>query len=215
MEVDNQLKILLNILNPFFLKMDCEITIDVDAYSHKVYDANHIHCSDGRVSLPIDISKQLDNFMESISSDLDQEIEDTDVYSYYIKINPENRTLEVLANYTVYGLDGPYEEEMVAQESCDKFKEQGAVDTVRFDFSGGGDSGYIEDTGYDKNNNRFNLFDTAENEGYRILSNFPGWEINEGSSGVLVFHLNEGRLALEFTWNTEESGEEEQGTWKY
>jgi len=215
MEVTKNLKTLLNILNPFFSKMDCEITFDVDAFSHQVHGGNYLYCSGGRVSLPIDISKQLDNFMESISSDLDQEIEDTDVYSYHIKINPENRTLEVLANYTVYGLDGPYEEEMVAQESCDKFKEQGAVDTVRFDFSGGGDSGYIEDTGYDKNNNRFNLFDTAENEGYGILSNFPGWEINEGSSGVLVFHLNEGRLALEFTWNTEEVGEELQGTWKY
>jgi len=215
MEVTKKLKTLLNILNPFFSKMDCEITFDVEAYNHQVNGGNYVYCSGGRVALPIDISKELDNFMESISSSLDQEIDDSEVYRYEIKINPENRTVEVFAHYTVYGQDGPYEEEMVAQESCDKFKAEGAVDTVHFDFSGGGDSGYVEDTGYDSKDNRFQLFNEAENDCYHILGNFGGWEINEGSSGFLVFHVNEGKLTLEFTWNTEEVGEELQGTWTY
>lgn len=215
MEVTKKLKTLLNILNPFFSKMDCDITFDVDSYSYQVHGGSHVYCSSGRVALPIDISKELDNFMESISSSLDTDIDDSEVYSYEIKINPENRTLQVFANYTVYGQDGPYEEEMVAQESCDKFKSEGAVGTVHFDFSGGGDSGFVEDTGYDENNNRFSLFKIAEDDCYNILSNFGGWEINEGSSGFLVFRLDEGKLDLEFTWNTEDSSQELQGTWTY
>ena len=215
MEVTKKLKTLLNILNPFFSKMDCDITFDVDAYSYQVHGGSHVYCSSGRVALPIDISKELDNFMESISSSLDTNIGDSEVYSYEIKINPENRTLMVFANYTTYGLDGPYVEEMVAQESCDKFKAEGAVDTVHFDFSGGGDSGYVEDTGYDSQNNRFQLFSEADDDCYRILQNFGGWEINEGSSGFLVFRLDEGKLDLEFTWNTEDSSQELQGTWTY
>ena len=215
MEVDKKLKTLLNILNPFFSKMDCEITFDVDGYSHQVHGGNYVYCDGGRVALPVDISKELDNFMESISSSLDQEIDDSEVYRYEIKINPENRTLEVIAHYTVYGQDGPYEAEMVAQESCDIFKDGGAIDTVHFDFSGGGDSGYVEDNGIDAEGNPQNLFKKAEDDCYSILENFGGWEINEGSSGFLVFHVNKGKLTLEFTWNTEEVGEELQGTWTY
>ena len=60
MEVTKKLKTLLNILNPFFSKMDCNITFDVDAYNHQVQSGNHIYCSEGRVALPIDISKELD-----------------------------------------------------------------------------------------------------------------------------------------------------------
>ena len=89
MEVDKKLKTLLNILNPFFSKMDCEITFHVDGYSHQVHGGNYVYCSGGRVALPVDISKELDNFMESISSSLDQEIDDSEVYRYEIKINPE------------------------------------------------------------------------------------------------------------------------------
>jgi len=215
MEVTKNLKTLLNILNPFFSKMDCEITFDVEAYNHQVNGGNYVYCSGGRVALPIDISKELDNFMESISSSLDQEIDDSEVYRYEIKINPENRTVEVFAHYTVYGQDGPYEEEMVAQESCDKFKAEGAVDTVHFDFSGGGDSGYVEDTGYDSKDNRFQLFNEAENDCYHILGNFGGWEINEGSFGSISFDESEETAYLNFVWRTEEEARDTLLRFKY
>lgn len=62
--------------------------------------------------------------------------------------------------------------------------------TFRVDYSGGGDSGYVEDYGY------FNVGSSSAQlpgilEDY-ILSNLPGgWEINEGSTGYCIFNLDD------------------------
>lgn len=62
--------------------------------------------------------------------------------------------------------------------------------TFRVDYSGGGDSGYVEDYGY------FDVGDSSAQlpgilEDY-ILNNLPGgWEINEGSAGYCIFNLND------------------------
>lgn len=62
--------------------------------------------------------------------------------------------------------------------------------TFRVDYSGGGDSGYVEDYGY------FDAGDSSAQlpgilEDY-ILNNLPGgWEINEGSAGYCIFNLDD------------------------
>lgn len=62
--------------------------------------------------------------------------------------------------------------------------------TFRVDYSGGGDSGYIEDYGY-FNVGSSSVLVPGTLEEY-ILNNLPGgWEINEGSAGYCIFNLED------------------------
>ena len=42
---------------------------------------------------------------------------------------------------------------------------------------------------------------------YRMLSDYGGWEINEGSLGRFVLDLDMEELTLNFSWNLEEGKE--------
>jgi hypothetical protein len=44
-----------------------------------------------------------------------------------------------------------------------------------------------------------------ENMCYNALSNFGGWEINEGSQGNIVFNLRDKTITVNHSWNTEEN----------
>jgi hypothetical protein len=81
------------------------------------------------------------------------------------------------------------------------------------DFSGGGDSGYIEDEGSDYNDKRFKLTPKMDDLSYRALSDFGGWEINEGSQGNIVFNLEDKNASANLTWNTENTETEVIDVW--
>ena len=78
---------------------------------------------------------------------------------------------------------------------------------VKVDYSGGGDSGYIESNGYtDDGDVNIQIPAGLEDYIYQILeSNYGGWEINEGSDGVFIFNFNDSTVTLEHTYNTEEN----------
>jgi hypothetical protein len=67
-------------------------------------------------------------------------------------------------------------------------------------FSGGGDSGYIEDTMTTSSG----TFDGPESCKDYMYDKLPGgWEINEGSQGKGVFDINKGTFTLFYTENIE------------
>lgn len=69
---------------------------------------------------------------------------------------------------------------------------------VRLDYSGGGDSGYLE-----------NSFEgggrvpkDVEDWCYEVLeNNYDGWEVNEGSQGYFLFNVTNRTIELEHTYN--------------
>lgn len=66
-------------------------------------------------------------------------------------------------------------------------------------FEGSGDSGYLEST-IQVDGTTFNIPATIEDECYELLSShFPGWEINEGSSGRIEFNIEEKSGSLHIT----------------
>ena len=215
--MDKELKVLLNIISQYLTTEDCgEVEFDFDPYSMNCTSGSRVYCNGKQISLPLDITKPLERFMDSIEGELDQEIGDSEVYNYTVRLNPEDRSLTVIASYTVYGTDGPYENEEIAIEACEQFIEDGYSGVLIFDFNGGGDSGYVEDDGISRDSDeKVKLNKKAEEVCYSLLGNFGGWEINEGSSGQIFFDLDTKNATLEFTWNTEEAGEEEQGVWKF
>lgn len=73
---------------------------------------------------------------------------------------------------------------------------------LKLEYTGGGDSGYIEnhfDPGTD------GVPALIEDWCYQQLeNNFGGWEINEGSDGAFIFDFNTSTVTLDHTYNTEE-----------
>lgn len=218
--MDKQLKVYLNLISKFLEKEECpEIEIDFDSYSLNSRSGSRIYCNGKYITLPIDISKPLEQFMESIGGELDTEIDDSEVYQHQVRINTKNRTLTVVSYYTIYGADGPYEEYDEGEnaiKSCEQFIKDGYTGVLTFDFHGGGDSGYVEEIGRSNTSDgNVNLNKLADDVCYSLLSYYGGWEINEGSQGQIYFHLDKKMATIELTWNTEEAGEEEQGVWHF
>ena len=78
-------------------------------------------------------------------------------------------------------------------------------DIVEIDFSGGGDSGYIDNV-ISCNNRTFNNLITPEFEDflYNMLSEYGGWEINEGSQGKFEIDFKNNVVVLQIGINSED-----------
>jgi|694.fasta_scaffold91467_2 hypothetical protein len=77
---------------------------------------------------------------------------------------------------------------------------------MKVEFSGGGDSGYIEDYGYDEKGNNHPIPASMEDFLYNMLeSNFGGWEINEGSQGQFEIYNKSSEIILSIGVNEEET----------
>jgi hypothetical protein len=90
----------------------------------------------------------------------------------------------------------------------DEIRESGARPDsngiLQLDYSGGGDSGYIESSFVNGGRVPANIEDWC----YEVLeNNYGGWEINEGSQGYFVFDTRKNIIWLELTYNelTEET----------
>jgi hypothetical protein len=77
---------------------------------------------------------------------------------------------------------------------------------MKVEFSGGGDSGYIEDYGYDEKGNNHPIPASMEDFLYNMLeSNFGGWEINEGAQGQFEIYNKSSEIILSIGVNEEET----------
>ena len=75
------------------------------------------------------------------------------------------------------------------------------ITEATLDFSGGGDSGYIQD---DMTTNLLSTDSAPESCKDYMYDKLPGgWEINEGSQGKGVFDINKGTFTLYYTENIE------------
>ena len=80
------------------------------------------------------------------------------------------------------------------------------IPIIKVNFNGGGDSGYIDDFGYDEKNNNYPIPASMEDFLYNMLeSNFGGWEINEGSQGEFEIYNDSSEIILSIGVNEEET----------
>lgn len=94
------------------------------------------------------------------------------------------------------------EEDEDLKKYCESKSSEGFnMGIVRFE--GSGDSGAVEDSIelHGDSPKSETIPDDMETLCYTMLSDFPGWEINEGSQGQFIFEFNEGNLTLEFEQN--------------
>jgi hypothetical protein len=94
--------------------------------------------------------------------------------------------------------DSIYNQFIEIQKFLDEINSTGVV----IDYSGGGDSGYIEGQ-YQSENGSGDVPSEIEDICYDLLEEFGGWEINEGSQGKIS--LTKDSININHLWNTEES----------
>ena len=88
-----------------------------------------------------------------------------------------------------------------AKEEIDEFCSANKMFKVSFE--GSGDSGYIENYGVNEDDERFDTPGGLEDVFYDMLSNYGGWEINEGSQGDFTVDCNQKVITLEYGENYE------------
>jgi hypothetical protein len=79
---------------------------------------------------------------------------------------------------------------------------------VRMSYDGSGDSGWIQDQ-VDSEKGSKGSTNELENIAYEVLEIFhAGWEINEGSSGTMVFNFDDQTFTVEHYQNIEDEAED-------
>lgn len=149
----------------------------------KIIDSDYFFADDGCTELDDDIR------YVNINIELDFEEKKIHLNGYGIKTIPE---------YSTFEYDLP--EEM--NNEITNYINNG-ITKIKIDFSGGGDSGQI-DNFYDQEDNQIDENSLFEDIVYdKLSSEYPGWENNEGGQGDFLFDLVERKIYLNFGLNTE------------
>jgi len=215
--MEKELKTLLVILSKYIKTVGCEKAIFDFTYDGSSYYDNKMRCNGEYINMPIEITKFLEQYLDQLPDFQGEADNGSEYHGYEMIFDPSKMII------TTYGLFTEYDTEDGGSSSIEiddmvlsQFNElvsKGYQQPFSVDFSGGGDSGYVESEGSDNNGKRFELTPAMDDLCYRGLSNFGGWEINEGSQGEIIFDLEEKEANVGLTWNTENNETEVIDTW--
>jgi len=168
----------------------------------------------GSIELPPSITNYLDNLYEKISN-MEIESDEDDVNYSIIEVifDFDDNVFRILLTDYVYvtqsfstesELDENDEKEKEIIETLNQWLSEGHK-FVKVDYSGGGDSGYIEGAGHGEGGiGDIEIPAGFENYLYNMLElNYGGWEINEGSQGTFIINTEEKTVTLEHGMNDE------------
>jgi hypothetical protein len=144
--------------------------------------------------------------------------ETSDYYSADVDIDSINQTITFTeVGYTLYGSEADgrsyffndFEEEDSGYDmfvEVQKFLKKENLDEIQVHYNGGGDSGWIEKS-YTSSSGSGDISEEIESICYELLEDFGGWEINEGSSGIITMSNDE--INIEHEWNVEMNADED------
>jgi hypothetical protein len=216
--MEQKYKVLFNLINPAFLKSGCKKAVMEFDEAFSIYQDGY-YCgyqnSGSPKSFLIPIERELSEYVEeAVGDNTWHEETGSEYYTYEVEINSEYRSVEIFGTYTVYGTEPINEVVIDEEEEPEEFKpifdylnDEGS-DILEVNVDAGGDSGWIHDTNDDVNGNTIQTSDQMEEVCYRLLSQHPGWEINEGSHAKFTFDPHRRILIWEFAYNTEEQARE-------
>jgi hypothetical protein len=216
--MEQKYKVLFNLINPAFLKSGCKKAVMEFDEAFSIYQDGY-YCgyqnSGSPKSFLIPIERELSEYVEeAVGDNTWHEETGSEYYTYEVEINSEYRSVEIFGTYTVYGTEPINEVVIDEEEEPEEFKpifdylEEVGSDIVEVNVDAGGDSGWIHDTNDDINGQSIQTSDQMEEVCYRLLSQHPGWEINEGSHAKFTFDPHRRILIWEFAYNTEEQARE-------
>lgn len=162
--------------------------------------------------LPNKMIDSLDSFFDTIKDKVLDSLEASDESraSVSCQYSTTDKTFTIEESIQTMGYESYNQEFEIDKkellEDMVQWKEDGKL-KIRVDFSGGGDSGYIDDVGLiNDGNDKHDLSAVWEDKLYRILEqNHGGWEINEGSEGTFIIDNENQSIELDFRMNVEES----------
>jgi len=218
--MEQKQKVLFNLFNKFLLKTGCEEMSVELGDTFDLWNGNKFYCNrDGRtetIPFPIPIGREISEYTQQSVEAEDSYYGDNgeEFYTFEFTLYPKERLIEVTGVYSVYGTEDFTEEVIEAEEEPDVFDEifeyldDSGADILEVNVEAGGDSGWIEDTAYDVNGKQIDVTQEMKDVGYRLLSNHPGWEINEGSTSSFTWDRHRRILIFKFAYNTEEQATE-------
>jgi hypothetical protein len=207
-------------------------TLQVFAYYCRSYGADKVYRTSYLNDCNFDWSDdrwyayKLNNSIESydkIELLVEKLLSDESIFDYFtycegsqridLEIDCKERILTLNAYETVYGSEphgSTYELEDIESEfgeetlkAVEELFEELGDSYASVDFSGGGDSGYIEDF-MSVGDGSIDVPAKIEDMLYEMLNNFAGWENNEGGHGKWEFNPKDKTIFFDFNYNTEE-----------
>lgn len=174
------------------------------------------------IEIPQKPAQELTDFMNEkvfpqLESSLEQILENNDVdeassirLSVSIDINNRNFLAQLQANWYGYQ-EGDSGEEEMPEDVSDEISQsvpEGTVKQASIEYSGGGDSGeWGDEIQITTNGGRTLMAPVGTRTDDWISRNLPGgWEIDEGSSGSVVFDFEDNQIYINHTWNTYDEG---------
>lgn len=181
---------------------------------HGVYASNRYVGGEALMNPAMDtlidyIYKIVEHFDNDAEFDFEVDYDSVSYEEYSFVFDFKQKEFEIIHTYSYYDTNYVTSEEEFddisgsAKEEIDEFCSANKM--FKVSFAGGGDSGYIESDGVNEDDERFDLPGGVEDVLYRMLSNYGGWEINEGSQGDFTIDCNQKSIILEFGENFEAS----------
>ena len=205
-------KSIFELVSKYVASRGCEyLEIDIDPWNFTPYNGRTFGCGTNEYEtsqkLPFDISEIISEYANEKSSDVDQD----DLNSMNFRLYPNTRTVTLSGVYQSI-VDGPeselekhVEDDEMLKGIMDDLENKGLYPYGEVEFNGGGDSGYIDDQisvhSGSKESLSLNDFQELQNYLYEMLSNYGGWENDEGAFGSFTIDTRRGTITLKFTWN--------------
>lgn len=220
--MEQKYKVLFNIFNKFLEINKCDTAeMDIEPWSFNLDDGNRFFCrrnsgSSSRIPFPIPIAREIGEYVENIvtTENYSHAENDEEFYRYELLFRPQDRIIELYGIFSSYGTSDETEEIIDANDDPETmnpifdYLDEVRSDIVEVDVDAGGDSGWIHDKAWDVNGKEIDVSDAMQEVGYRLLNQFGGWEIDQGSTVKFTWDPHRRILIFNFAYNTEESDSE-------
>ena len=154
------------------------------------------------------INKIVEHFDNDAEFNFKVDYDDVTYEEFNFVFNFKQKEFEIMHEYNYYDTNYTTSEKKFenisdsAKEEIDEFCSANKM--FKVSFQGSGDSGYIDSDGVNEDGERFDLPGGLEDVFYDMLSNYGGWEINEGSQGDFTVNCNQKVIILEYGENYEQ-----------
>jgi len=156
-------------------------------------------------TIPSNFYSFFEKIIEKYTDEIWENSQNENGYEYYhvtILVDRINKTMEITSEIEEQTSVGESDEyDVSTMPLVQNFLDENNINYFEVKFSGGGDSGELNNNGSDEEDGPSETIgypDELENFFYEKLeSSFGGWEINEGSSGKIILDRNNLTIEIE------------------